>query len=62
MIVADNIKVTVLEVKGRQVRIGIDAPAEVAVHREEVARRRKDGAAAGGEDHTYPTALPDAKD
>ncbi len=61
MIVADNIKVTVLEVKGRQVRIGIDAPAEVAVHREEVARRRKDETA-GGKAHAHPSAPLEGKD
>lgn len=33
------IKIQVLEVKGNQVRIGIDAPKEVTVHREEVWNR-----------------------
>ena len=35
------IKIQVLEVKGNQVRIGIEAPKEVAVHREEVFNRIK---------------------
>ncbi len=34
--IADNIKVTVLGIYGRQVRLGIDAPLKVVVHREEV--------------------------
>ncbi len=34
--IGDNIKVSVLGIHGRQVRLGIDAPAEVVVHREEV--------------------------
>ncbi len=34
--IGDNIKVTVLGIYGRQVRLGIDAPLKVVVHREEV--------------------------
>lgn len=39
LILADEVKVTVLEVKGKQVRLGIDAPADVEVHREEIYLR-----------------------
>ena len=35
----DDIEVTVLEVKGNQTRIGIEAPKDVPVHREEVYQR-----------------------
>jgi carbon storage regulator len=34
--IGDNIKVTVLGIYGKQVRLGIDAPLKVVVHREEV--------------------------
>jgi carbon storage regulator len=36
LIIADNIKINVLEIQGNQVRLGIEAPREVAVHREEI--------------------------
>ena len=37
--VGDDIEVTVLKVKGQQVRIGVTAPKDVPVHRDEVYRR-----------------------
>ena len=39
LILSHGIKITVIEVKGRQVRIGIEAPPDVTVHREELWER-----------------------
>lgn len=41
ILIGDNIKMTVLNVKGNQVRIGVTAPKDMAVDREEI-RERKD--------------------
>jgi carbon storage regulator len=39
--VGDTVTITVLSVKGNQVRVGINAPKTVAVHREEIYERIK---------------------
>lgn len=38
-IIGENVTVTMLEVKGTQIRIGIEAPRDIQVHREEIYQR-----------------------
>ncbi|MCK5874527.1 MAG: carbon storage regulator CsrA [Alcanivoracaceae bacterium] len=49
LMVGDDVTVTVLGVKGNQVRLGVNAPKEVAVHREEIYLRIQHEKAADGE-------------
>jgi carbon storage regulator len=55
LIIGGNVTVTVLGLKGNQVRIGVEAPIEVPVHREEVYQRILKKRAADG---TQAAAFP----
>jgi carbon storage regulator len=41
--IGDNIRITILNARGSQVRIGIDAPKDTPVHREEIYQRMQPG-------------------
>lgn len=43
LMIGDEVKVTVLSGKGNQIRLGIDAPREIAVYREEIYKRIQEG-------------------
>lgn len=55
IVIGDNIVITVVEVRGDKVRLGIEAPSEVPVHRQEVLEAMKRNT-----DSTQPKSPPTA--
>jgi carbon storage regulator len=55
VMIGNDVTVTILGVKGNQVRVGINAPKNVAVHREEIYERiRREQQGGGSHDHDEP--------
>ncbi|MFD0965550.1 carbon storage regulator CsrA [Seminibacterium arietis] len=42
LLIGDEVSITILSVRGNQVKIGVNAPKEVSVHREEIYQRIKE--------------------
>jgi carbon storage regulator len=59
VMIGDDVTITVLGVKGNQVRVGINAPKHVAVHREEIYERIKREQQGGGSGGGGPEDDPD---
>ncbi len=60
LLVGDDVKITILEIQGNQIRLGIKAPREIEVHREEIyqrikqeQKRNRNNNKGDGDDHNF---------
>ena len=51
LMIGDDVTITVLEIRGNQVRLGVKAPKTVSVHREEVYQKINSGSAESSGDN-----------
>ncbi len=63
IIIGDNVQITIVDIRGDKVRLGIEAPAEIPVHRKEVfdAIQRENRKAAGMTADDLPAGPPAAR-
>ncbi|MDU8923541.1 carbon storage regulator CsrA [Pasteurellaceae bacterium LIM206] len=47
LLIGDDVSITILNVRGNQIKIGVNAPKDVSVHREEIYQRIKQAAEQG---------------
>ena len=61
IIVGDNVQITIVDIRGDKVRLGIQAPSDISVHRKEVfdAIQRENQKAAGVSSEDLASAAPD---
>lgn len=64
IMIGDNVQITIVDIRGDKVRLGIVAPAEIAVHRKEIydAIQRENRKAAGVTTDDIAAAAPAPKD
>ena len=59
LMIGDNINVTVLGIRGNQVRIGVNAPKDVAVHREEIYEKIRNEGDTKADGDSYEVGCPE---
>jgi len=62
IVIGDDIEITIVDIRGEKVRLGISAPSHIAVHRKEVYDAIKRESQAAGDDSGHVASLAKRKD